>query len=245
MTAAISARGLRKRYREHEVFEDLALCVDRSETVAILGASGCGKSTLLRCIAGLVPLDGGELAVDGEIGFVFQEPRLMPWLTVERNVAFAARDATERARVRGVLELVGLTNATHLLPKELSGGMAQRAALARSLVRSPQILLLDEPLSALDALLRLELQTALASIVAETRCTTLLVTHDVDEALYMADRIVVLAGTPAKTLLEVTVPPWLRRSRYADATSERVMLLAALGVPGPATLSRPNVASAR
>jgi ABC-type nitrate/sulfonate/bicarbonate transport system ATPase subunit len=106
-------------------------------------------------------------------------------------------------------------------------------------------LLLDEPLSALDALLRLELQTALARIVEETRCTTLLVTHDVDEALYLADRIVVLAGTPATTILELTVPQRLRRSRYADATNERVRLLAALGIPGPANERRPDIVTAR
>ena len=167
MTSAIRVRRLRKRYAKREVFERLDLEIGHGETVAILGASGCGKSTLLRCIAGLVPPDGGDVAVDGNVGFVFQEPRLMPWLTVERNVAFAARDDVERARVRETLALVGLANATHLLPRELSGGMAQRVALARSLVRSPQILLLDEPLSALDALLRIELQTAIARIVSE------------------------------------------------------------------------------
>ena len=215
------------------------LAVAHGETVAILGASGCGKSTLLRCIAGLVPLDGGDVTVDGNVGFVFQEPRLMPWLTVERNVAFAARDDVERSRVREVLALVGLTNAAQLLPKELSGGMAQRAALARSLVRSPQILLLDEPLSALDALLRIELQTAIARIVSETRCTALLVTHDVDEALYLADRILVLAGTPAETALEIAVPERARRSRYAEHSHERAQLLTALGVESSARKSAP------
>lgn len=230
MTAAIRVERLRKRYAKRDVFERLDLCVRHGETVAILGASGCGKSTLLRCIAGLVPPDGGEVAVDGAVGFVFQEPRLLPWLTVERNVAFAARDERERARVREVLALVGLASARDQLPKELSGGMAQRAALARSLVRSPQVLLLDEPLSALDALLRIELQTAVARIVSETRCTALLVTHDVDEALYLADRILVLAGTPAETALEIVLPELARRSRYADLTHERTKLLTALGV---------------
>jgi sulfonate transport system ATP-binding protein len=135
--------------------------------------------------------------------------------------------------VGAVLELVGLAAAAKLLPKQLSGGMAQRAALARSLVRSPKVLLLDEPLSALDALLRLDLQTALARIVRETGCTALLVTHDVDEAVYLADRAIVLAGTPARTALELEIPPAARRSRFADITRERVALLAALGVDGP------------
>ena len=230
MTVAIRVERLRKRYQKRAVFEQLNLSVMQGETVAILGASGCGKSTLLRCIAGLVAPDAGDIAVDGEIGFVFQEPRLMPWLTVEKNVAFAARGEVERTRVKDAIDLVGLSNATHLLPKELSGGMAQRAALARSLVRSPHVLLLDEPLSALDALLRIELQTAIARIVSETRCTALLVTHDVDEALYLADRVIVLEGSPAKKTLELLIAPHLRRSRYADLAHERTQLLTALGV---------------
>lgn len=230
MSAAVAIRGLAKRYGERRVFERFDLDVAEGETLAILGASGCGKSTLLRCVGRLESPDAGSVAGTGEIGFVFQEPRLMPWLTVERNVAFAARDERERARVGGVLDLVGLGAAADLLPKQLSGGMAQRAALARSLVRSPKILLLDEPLSALDALLRLDLQTAIARIVRETGSTAILVTHDVDEALYLADRVIVLAGAPARAVRELRVPGDARRSRTADLTNERIALLAALGV---------------
>jgi NitT/TauT family transport system ATP-binding protein len=228
--AAIRVERLSIGYRERPLFDAFDLSVERGETVAILGASGCGKSTLLRCVAGLVAPGGGTIAVDGELGLVFQEPRLMPWLTVERNVAFAARDARERAGIATALELAQLTSAARLLPKELSGGMAQRAALARSLVRSPNVLLLDEPLSALDALLRIELQSALAGIIAQTRCTALLVTHDVDEALFLADRIVVLGGAPARTTLELQIAPQLRRTRNADLSAERTRLLGALGV---------------
>jgi len=227
---AVQVDRISKRYEARTVFEAFELDVEAQETVAILGASGCGKSTLLRCIAGLTKPDAGRINVSGEIGIVFQEPRLMPWLSVERNVAFAARGDVERARVKDVIDLVGLAQAAHLLPKHLSGGMAQRAALARTLLRSPKILLLDEPLSALDALLRLELQGAIAQIVRETASTAILVTHDVDEALYLADRIVVLEGSPAERSLELTVPPSLRRSRYADVTEERIKLLSALGV---------------
>ena len=230
MKPAIAVEGVSKSFGVRAVFENFDLAVERGETVALLGASGCGKSTLLRCVAGLVRPESGRIAVEGEIGLVFQEPRLMPWLSVERNVAFAARGEVERARVKDVIDLVGLSNAAHVLPKALSGGMVQRAALARSLIRSPKVLLLDEPLSSLDALLRLELQTAIAAIVRETGCTALLVTHDVDEALYLADRIVVLEGTPARATLEVTVAPGARRSRYADLTNERIALLRALGV---------------
>lgn len=233
MTYALEVAALEKRYGNRSVFERFDLRVARGETLAVLGASGCGKSTLLRCIGGILAPDGGTVAVGGEIGFVFQEPRLMPWLSVEKNVAFAARGALERARVNDAIDLVGLAHAAHLLPKALSGGMAQRAALARTLVRSPEILLLDEPLSALDALLRIELQTAIARIVRESDRTAVLVTHDVDEALYLADRVIVLAGAPARCALEITVPVGSRRSRYADLTSERTALLGALGVLAP------------
>jgi sulfonate transport system ATP-binding protein len=234
MKYAIEVSGLAKRFGPRPVFNDFDLLVERGETLAVLGASGCGKSTLLRCIAGLVKPDDGAIAAHDEIGFVFQEPRLMPWLTVERNVAFAARSDVERARVTEVLALVGLLPAAHLLSKELSGGMAQRAALARTLVRKPKILRLDEPLSALDALLRLELQSSLAAILRETDSTAVLVTHDVEEALYLADRIIVLDGTPARRSLELVVPAARRRSHTADLTEERAALLDALGVEGRA-----------
>jgi ABC-type nitrate/sulfonate/bicarbonate transport system ATPase subunit len=234
MRHAIEISALSKRFGPRTVFEGLDLTVEPGETLAILGASGCGKSTLLRCLAGLLQPDAGTIAVREDLGLVFQEPRLLPWLTVEKNVAFAARGEVERARVKDALELVGLTPAAHLLPKQLSGGMAQRAALARTLVRNPKILLLDEPLSALDALLRLELQNSLASIIRETGSTAILVTHDVGEALYLADRIVVLDGTPARSVLELDVPIAQRRSRTADLTDERIALLSALGIEGRA-----------
>ncbi len=243
MSSAIRFAGLTVRYGVRTVFDKFDLRVDAGETVAILGASGCGKSTLLRAAAGLIRLDAGTVESTGELGFVFQEPRLMPWLTVERNVAFAARDDRERAHARDAIRMVGLADAAHAFPKALSGGMAQRAALARTLVRSPRILLLDEPLSALDALLRLELQSAVARIVCETASTAMLVTHDVDEALYLADRIVVLAGSPARVILEVDVPAAARRSREADLTAERIRLLRALGVDEGAPVAAPRAPS--
>jgi ABC-type nitrate/sulfonate/bicarbonate transport system ATPase subunit len=215
------------------VFEDFSLAVAPGETLAILGPSGCGKSTLLRAIARLVAPQSGRIETDSEIGLVFQEPRLLPWLSVEKNVAFAARGEVERARVKDAIDLVGLTHAAHLLPKALSGGMAQRASLARSLVRSPKLLLLDEPLSALDALARLDLQVAIARIIRETGCTAVLVTHDVDEALFLADRIFVLGATPAAIATELDVPPSERRVRSADLTRERNTLYVALGVDVP------------
>ncbi|HTW83461.1 MAG TPA: ATP-binding cassette domain-containing protein [Candidatus Sulfotelmatobacter sp.] len=220
MSLAARIRGLRKAYGNHLVFDGLELDVARGERVAILGASGCGKSTLLRCIAGLDAPDAGTIATSGEVGVVFQEPRLFPWLDVARNVAFPARTDAERARVDGVLGLVGLAHAAKRLPKQLSGGMAQRGALARALVRDPQLLLLDEPFAALDALRRIELRSAVREILEFTRASAILVTHDVDDALALADRVVVLAGTPAEIAFAGTVGE--------DAT--RAAILGALGV---------------
>jgi len=210
------------------VLEGISLTVERGEIVAILGPSGCGKSTLLRTIAGLDVHPIGDIAVEGEVGYVFQEPRLFPWLTVERNVRFAARTPDERARVDDVLELTGLDGARSTLPKALSGGMAQRTALARALVRKPSVLLLDEPLAALDALRRMQLQEALAEIIAAVSATAILVTHDIEEALYLADRIVLLHGSPATIALEIVVPPHKHRNRDCNLTAERSALFHAL-----------------
>lgn len=220
---AITISGLDKSFGTHRVFDRLDFSVKRGEIVAVLGASGCGKSTLLRCIAGLEKSDGGTIEVAGEIGFVFQEPRLFPWLTVEKNVAFAARTEIERARVPDVLALVGLSNAASRLPKELSGGMAQRASLARTLVRNPSTILLDEPLAALDALRRIELRTALREIIRDAGATAVLVTHDVDEALAFADRVVVLSRATGSTVRAIEPARGLQ-------LGARATLLAALGV---------------
>jgi sulfonate transport system ATP-binding protein len=227
---AIVIERLTKTFEGKPVLRDLDLTVAQGETVAVLGPSGCGKSTLLRCIAGLERPTSGTARADGDVGYVFQEPRLLPWLDVAGNVRFAARSEAERARIHSVLALTGLHDAARLLPKQLSGGMAQRAALARTLVRNPSILLLDEPLAALDALRRMDLQAALATIVATLYATALLVTHDVDEALYLADRVVVLGGSPSRIEAELVVPPGARRRRDADLTPERTALLRALGV---------------
>ncbi|MDB5043915.1 MAG: sulfonate transporter, ATPase subunit [Candidatus Eremiobacteraeota bacterium] len=218
--SAARIRHLQKAYGTHLVFDGLDLDVERGERIAVLGASGCGKSTLLRCIAGLERPDAGTIATSGEIGVVFQEPRLFPWLDVERNVAFPARNANERARVDGVLGLVGLAHAAKRLPKQLSGGMAQRAALARALVRDPHLLLLDEPFGALDALRRIELRAAVREILEFTKASAILVTHDVEDALALADRVIVLAGAPAEVVFTGTVGE--------DAT--RAAILGALGV---------------
>jgi sulfonate transport system ATP-binding protein len=218
----IALRGVTKRFGAHTIFDGLDLAVERGERLAVLGASGCGKSTLLRLIAGLDAPDAGEIDVAGEIGFVFQEPRLFGWLDVEQNVAFAARSAAERARVPEVLALVGLTAARTKLPKQLSGGMAQRAALARALVRKPDVLLFDEPLAALDALTRIDLRASLRDILEGAGATAVWVTHDVDDALALATRSIVLQRAPGAVR---AVEP----AAGIDVGARRALLLA-LGV---------------
>ncbi|GBD46841.1 ABC transporter ATP-binding protein [Methylopila sp. Yamaguchi] len=191
--------------------DHVALGVAKGGFVTIVGASGCGKSTLLRLIAGLdrptsgalrlggVPIDGPSL----DRGIVFQEPRLFPWLTVAGNVMLGLENAqmpksAKRAAVAKHLALVGLTAFADAYPHQLSGGMAQRAAIARGLVNRPAVLLLDEPFGALDALTRTRLQGELQAIWAQEKITTVFVTHDVDEAVYLGDRIVVMAPRPGR-----------------------------------------------
>ena len=206
-------------------FQDLSLRVGKSEILGILGTSGCGKSTLLRAISGLdraegrIELNGRPInGLNPETGIVFQEPRLLPWLTVEKNVDFGLEvlslDRREKRRRRDYwLEKVGLVQAHHLYPKECSGGMAQRAALARTLATGPELLLLDEPFSALDAFIRMQLQDLLLEVWEEAKSTIVLVTHDVDEALYLCDRIVVLRGQPGTIAREFVIPQRRPRAR--------------------------------
>lgn len=212
---ALSLRGVRKhfRYRDDQllVLDGIDLDIRAGEFVAIIGASGCGKSTLLRLIAGLDQDYGGEIRHDGrriagtslERGLVFQDHRLFPWLTVAQNIALAFANTTvpkaERARrVHEEIDKVGLSGFADAYPAQLSGGMSQRAAIARALVVRPQLLLLDEPLGALDALTRLKMQQELRRLWQEEGITMLMVTHDIDEAVYLADRIVVLDARPGR-----------------------------------------------
>jgi sulfonate transport system ATP-binding protein len=187
------------------VLNEISLTIPAGEFIAILGPSGCGKSTLLRMIAGLdQPSAGqvllGERAVtkaDPRCAVVFQEPRLFPWLTVEQNVAFGARRLAQPPTPDALLDLVGLGEFRQAHPHQLSGGMAQRAALARALLGGPEVLLLDEPFAALDALTRMQMQDLVADVYQRLRPTVVLVTHDVDEALILADRIVIMGRRPS------------------------------------------------
>jgi sulfonate transport system ATP-binding protein len=231
----------------HQVVRDLTLAVAPREVLAILGASGCGKSTLLRIAGGLDRPSSGTVRIDGQpvdgidarCAIAFQEPRLLPWRTVEANVALGLPRSTSTAaredRVADLLRLVGLTAFARHRPREISGGMAQRAALARALARNPGVLLLDEPFGALDALTRLRMQDLLLEVHAAVPTTVLLVTHDVDEALQLADRIVLLGTVPGiagATALEVLRVPGERpRDRGSAELAElRATLLGGLGI---------------
>ncbi len=231
----------------HVVLTGVDLDIRAGEIVAVIGPSGCGKSTLLRLLGGLDTPTAGALTVDGtavrdtdeRTAVAFQDPRLLPWRALADNVALGlprtrSRDGA-RERVGELLALVGLEQAAQRRPREVSGGMAQRASLARALARDPEVLLLDEPFGALDALTRLRMQDLLLDIHASRPTTVVLVTHDVEEALYLADRVVVLrtvTGGAASIARVVEVPGDRPRDRGASAfTALRAELLEELGVP--------------
>ena len=214
---ALSVSGLGKVYPDGlRALAGVSLSVRAGEIVAVIGGSGCGKSTLLRILAGLETASEGRAYVGGEpidgphpaVGIVFQEARLLPWLTVGGNVGFGLADlaAEERSALVAVaLERVGLAGHGRRWPRELSGGQAQRASIARALVVRPSVLLLDEPFSALDAFTRLDLQEHLLEIWDDGRPTLVLVTHEIDEALLLADRIVVMEPNPGRIATEIEV----------------------------------------
>lgn len=230
------------------VLRDIDLTIAPGEIVALLGPSGCGKSTLLRQISGLDRPTAGSItidhapvaAADQRCAVAFQEPRLLPWRSVARNVELGLPRGVERAsgrdRVAELLELVQLSASAALKPRQISGGMAQRVSLARALARGPGVLLLDEPFGALDALTRLTMQDLLVDIHRAEPATIVLVTHDVDEALALADRVVLL-GTrhdrPGATISRILEVPGARpRDRASSVLIKlRGLLLDALGVP--------------
>jgi sulfonate transport system ATP-binding protein len=196
--------------------EHFSAQINLGEIAAIIGGSGCGKSTLLRAVSGLDPATSGSVTLGGttikaphaKIGIIFQEPRLLPWLSVADNIGFGLGDlpsSVRRERVARVLTKVGLADKANAWPRELSGGQAQRVAIARALVPQPEVLLLDEPFSALDAFTRRDLQDHLLDLWAETRPTLVLVTHDVDEAVVLADRVFVMRPRPGRLFDEIRI----------------------------------------
>lgn len=217
--------------------EGVTLKVGPGEILAIVGGSGCGKSTLLRAISGLDHPTQGRISLDGEriiephekIGIIFQEPRLLPWLSVAENVGFGIAHLPKAERERRVvraLEKVGLTDKADVWPRELSGGQAQRVAIARALVPQPEVLLLDEPFSALDAFTRADLQDHVLALWAEFRPTLIVVTHDVDEAVVLADRIIVMRPHPGRLYEEIDADlprPRDRQSAAFDFVKRQVL----------------------
>jgi len=217
--------------------EAVTFTVGPGEIVAVVGGSGCGKSTLLRLVCGLDRPSRGSIVLDGapitgpheKIGIVFQEPRLLPWLSVAENVGFglAGRPRAERAqRVVAQMQRVGLSEKAAAWPRQLSGGQAQRAAIARALVTRPEVLLLDEPFSALDAFTRVDIQDHLLDLWADAKPTLLVVTHDVEEAVVLADRVIVMRPRPGRVCEEIIsnlARPRDRQSVDFDFIKRRVL----------------------
>jgi len=227
MTGLVHVGALTKSFGKVDALGPLDLDLGENEFVSVVGASGCGKSTLLSIIAGLADPTSGDVLVDGapvdgpgrDRGVVFQGFTLLPWLTALGNVEFALRDekiskADRLARARDQLALVGLQGFEDHFPAQLSGGMQQRVAIARSLSYRPRILLMDEPFGALDALTRRDMQSLLTEIWEQYRLTVLMITHDIDEAIYTSDRVVVMTPRPGRIRADFRVP--LERPRRPE-----------------------------
>ena len=225
-TALLDIAIEEKRHGERRILRNLHLQLKQGEVVSLIGASGCGKSTLLSIVAGLDRAFRGSIKFDGavqsgtsfDIGFIFQEPRLLPWLTVAQNIGFASgRSGAHDPRVAQLLIEVGLDGYADALPKQLSGGQAQRVAIARGLFTRPRLLLLDEPFSAVDAFTRMKLQDLLARVARQHGLTILLVTHDIDEALHLSDRIILLGNDAEAPHHEFSIDLARPRQRGAAA----------------------------
>jgi sulfonate transport system ATP-binding protein len=229
---AIRANGIGKAFTTRSVLDGVDLAIPPGEVFVIVGESGCGKSTLLRLFAGLETADVGDVDVRGQVSIAFQDARLLPWLPVWENVAFGldAPSAQRRTRALAALEEVGLARLANAWPATLSGGEAQRAALARAMIRNPAVLLLDEPFGALDALTRLRMHRLLQTLWERHRFTVVLVTHDVDEALALGDRVIVLGRGRVRDEISIDIArPRSRTTQSFDALRDR--LLQELGVP--------------
>jgi NitT/TauT family transport system ATP-binding protein len=239
----LSFKNIQKQFSGLQVIDNFSRDIEPGQLIALVGPSGCGKSTLLHIAAGLEKPSSGSMLADGrpvdgphpERMLMFQENALYPWLTLEQNVALALelqkvdkREAQKRAR--GWLEKVNLKGFENYYPHQVSGGMRQRAALARAFISQPKALLLDEPFGALDALTRMTLQDVLRELIREAAPTVLLVTHDVDEALFLADRILVFSSRPAKVLQEFNLTRHEKTHDLSEFADMRRRILGLLGI---------------
>jgi len=251
----VAFRGGSRGVAPTVALDGLSLDVAGGEIVALIGPNGCGKSTFLRVAAGLLVPERGRVALDGipisepdsRIGLVFQEPRLLPWRSVADNVTYPLELAgwprpRRAARLAELLELVGLEGAETLRPAQLSGGMRQRAALARALALSPEVLLLDEPFSALDALTRERFNLELLRLQARTRTTVVIVTHSIPEAILVADRVIVMTPRPGRVATEVRIDA--PRPRTLELLDEALVSRAAAGIRASLEASTPGEAVA-
>lgn len=231
VTPFIQIKDVQKSFivnnKKMAAIEPTSLTIEKNEIISILGPSGCGKSTLLRMIAGLEKIDSGFIEVDGKAiegpsvdrGMAFQDSRLFPWLTIQENIAFGLpKDAdknTVNQLVKEHLELVKLEQFADAYPHQLSGGMKQRASIARALINKPSVLLLDEPFGALDAMTKIHMQEEVMQIWEQEKITMILVTHDITEAIYMADSVVILSGRPGS--INEIIPIDLPRPRQRNS----------------------------
>ena len=225
MSSTIGITNVQRIYRDTdgnkvEALNNVSLDIRKGEFISIIGPSGCGKTTLLRLIAGLDKPQSGELTIDGskitdvspERGYVFQQGGLFPWLTVESNIAYGLKARkvfkSNKEKVGKYIDMVGLGGFEKSYPHQISGGMAQRVAIARALINEPKALLLDEPMGALDSFTRSDLQDKLLELWKENGTTMILVTHDIDEAIYLSDRIVIMTPRPGKIskIIDVDLP---------------------------------------
>lgn len=223
-----------------EVLKDINLSIERGEFISLIGSSGCGKSTILKLVTSLEDITSGEILIDGEavkgpsekVSMIFQESRLFPWLTAEENIEFTIPKTIPKEKrkeiVKQHIELVGLSGFEKALPSQLSGGMQQRVSIARGLATNPEILLLDEPFGALDAFTRINMQEETLKIWKEEKTTMIMVTHDIDEAIYLSDRIVVLSAKPGviKDIVKIKLPRPRDRSSIDFMAIRRQVMLA-------------------
>lgn len=245
----LKIENMSRTFADKTVIQNITLAAEQGEIIGILGTSGCGKSTLLRAISGLdQDYDGHVFINDQEsrgihdkTGFIFQEPRLLPWLNVMENITFGLKGKQNDNILvaEQYLKHVGLADHGDLYPRQLSGGMAQRVAIARALVTSPEILLLDEPFSALDAFTKMQLQDLLLEIWEIYQSIMVLVTHDIDEAIYLCDRIIIIRGEPGEMIREITIDEAHPRKRGSERVAKlKTTILESLDLNKPTSTSR-------